>query len=127
MKKRTKPTKSAKQSAQNVVALSEYRKAAAAPPMVPTSRPAELIAIPSEPLDPQWWHIPLAAWCINVAMSTPTATLVSSRELQFLYSMREWWDLPSERQSVWLEAIERRLEQALRDRPDGPSGGNSAA
>jgi hypothetical protein len=56
-------------------------------------------------------------WILSCHAERPDIIRLNMREIDFLENMTCWDALPSERQAVWLEAIEARVEGLL----PGPS------
>jgi hypothetical protein len=84
----------------NVIDLAAHR-ARLAPKAQPPEYPME------------WWHVPVSRWCLDQTRTGPMAFVISPREWEFLISMEHWQDLPTERQKLWLESIEAKIEAAL--------------
>jgi hypothetical protein len=81
--------------AKDIVDLSKYR----------------LRKVKSKP-EPAPWHVDVAKWILFCHMQHPRVVPIAPYEYQFLIDIM-YWELPTEKQARWLEAIEARTEAAL--------------
>jgi hypothetical protein len=62
--------------------------------------------------EPVPWHIEVAQWILFQHQQHRRIVALTPYEFQFLIDIT-FWELPTEKQARWLEAIEARTEAAL--------------